>query len=113
MKPKIRIWTEAYSPFILGGDVNQPISAEIDDYLECDLGRGYKGYVVVTPGGKTVIIDAISGGIIGNELTQVRRDVKEADETFLKKQLPEMKKRGQYARGVSVKEFWRRYEKAG
>lgn len=40
---KILIWTRAYHPFIMGGNVNQPIGTEIDkeDYTPIELGRKF------------------------------------------------------------------------
>ena len=74
-KPKrMVVWKYQYRPFTLGGNVHQPIKCGLDVTGPFDV-EGYEVYVTISPSGETFIVDAISGGIIGDSIEQVRTDV--------------------------------------
>jgi hypothetical protein len=103
---KVTIWIPAYRPFILGGDVNAPVSAEVDG-SSIDLGRGFKGYLVKTPAGGTVVAEAKSGGIVGQSLDQVLIDVREANLSVMRKQVREAVETSKRATKLPPDQFWK------
>ena len=102
----MRIWTSAYHPFIMGGDVHQSICTEVSVLDVIDLGKGFKAFVAVAPNGVNFIVEEQSGGIVGDSLEAVRQDVKEGDINFIKEQIASETERGRSARMISPEEFW-------
>lgn len=105
---KKKIWTMGYFPFTMGGEVNRPISCEMEvgDSLE-RLGKGYLGYIVKSPSGKTFIVESTTGGIVGSKLEDVQRDINSATAKYLKKQIAEELEHSKTAQLVSPDVFWK------
>lgn len=104
----MKIWTRAYRPWILGGDVNAPVYTEVEPTSEHqDLGKGYQGVTVVSPSGKTFVVETSTGGIVGHSVEDVRNDVMAADDTVLKRQIENESLNAARAEPVTVDEFWR------
>lgn len=104
---KVRIWTEAYSPFICGGDVHAPISTEVYAGDPVGIGMGVGVYVVVSPvSGKTYICETITGAIVGDSIKQVKADVASADPAVLAEQVAHAEERVKDARCISNEKFW-------
>lgn len=91
----------------MGGNVNAPVSCEVEALGPFDLGAGYQGFLVVAPSGKTFVAESITGGIVGSTVDEVRADVASADKEMMARQIENALKRGQEAVAVSVDEFWR------
>lgn len=107
------IWTHMYNAFIIGGNTWQPTRCEIPTPDERhDLGKGFFGYVITTPSGKTRVIEERSGGIIGDSLERVRKDISEGDVPTMERQVTESRRLMENARTISPGEFWRAYDKA-
>ena len=83
----ITIWTQAYRPFMMGGNVHAGIKTQVEAEGPFDLGKGYQGYLLTAPWGETFVAEAQSGGLIGPDLETVRADVKEADPEVMKGQI--------------------------
>lgn len=106
---KIKIWGKAYNPFRLGGDVNAPMSCEVLVYdRPVALGKGYKGYLVEAPNGKTYVAESTTGGIVGKNLTMVKADIRVASLKVMKDQIKQAKLDAEKTVPVSEQEFWRR-----
>lgn len=103
---KLTIWTEAYRPFIMGGDVNAPISTEIEVGEPVDLGKGITGYLVCSPSGKTFVAEATTGAFIGGSIDQVKTDIGEAAPEVMQEQLAAAKKRAKSAESMEKDKFW-------
>lgn len=104
----MKVWTEAYRPFIMGGDANAPVCCDLEPASPLlDLGKGYQGVLVVSPVGKTFIAETITGGIVGKYIDEVRADVESADEEVMKTQIQAGKLRSEVAVPVTQQEFWR------
>ena len=103
------IWTQGYSPWILGGDVHAPVGAEIA-VGECyDLGGGFKGYLVASPlTGETYVAEATTGAIVGSSLKEVRADISAADADTMTRQVEEAAEQVKRVRVEPAKEFWAR-----
>lgn len=104
---KIKIWTEAYRPFIMGGDCNAPVCTEVEVGEPFDLNDEIKAYVVVSPNGNTYVAEATTGAIVGNNAQQVKKDVATADPDVMKEQLEGAKLRFKKAVFIETQEFWR------
>jgi len=102
----MKIWTEAYQPFIIGGDCNTPIICDIPVAGPFDLGSGYQGYLAVSPSGKTFVAESITGAIVGPTIDEVRKDIEEADKTVMEEQIAFAKKRVSKAVEVTQDRFW-------
>lgn len=104
----MKVWTEAYRPFIVGGDVNAPVSCDLEPASSpLELGKGYMGVIVVSPVGKTFIVEVITGGIVGKYIDEVRKDVEDSDEEVLRAQIEIGKRRSEETVPVTQQEFWR------
>lgn len=112
MTCKLRIWTEAYRPFIMGGDCNAPIICEMPVDGPFDLGKGIRGFLAVSPHGQTFCVEAETGAIIGPTVASVRQDVEVADPAVMATQIAQAKERVLKACPVSPSEFWQLLRRA-
>ncbi len=100
------VWTEAYMPFIMGGDCNAPIATELEVGDPVDLGKGISAYVVVAPSGALFVAEATTGAFVGTDIEQVKKDVNDADPAVMKNQIEAAKKRFEKARMMDKGKFW-------
>lgn len=107
--PKITIWTEAYRPFILGGDVHAPISTTVEVGDAIDVGKGMKAFVVVSPKGKIHIAESVTGAFVGESVDDVKADIAAADKKVMKSQIEHAKKRLARATALAPEEFWKSF----
>lgn len=105
---KIKAWTTNYRPFIMGGDVNAPIMAEIEASGPFDIGKGYLAYLIVSPSGKTFVCESVTGAIVGSTIEQVKDDVKSGTKKDMDKQIDDAKSMVKRAYMASADEFWHR-----
>jgi hypothetical protein len=104
----VRVWTLEYVPFVMGGNVWQPITTDVEHHGEYDLGKGYKGHLIYAPSGKTYVAESRSGAFIGPSIHDVRLDITNCDnKSLMEKQVTDAIKRSKPARHVTAKEFWR------
>lgn len=101
---KIKIWTRGYNPFSLGG-VHAPVSCYTNG-TPTQLARGFRGYIVKSPKGKTFIVEAESGGIVGDDLEEVRKDIKRGDLKEMREQVKKAKAQLKSAVLVGEEKFW-------
>ena len=102
---KMKVWTEAYRPFMLG-DVHAPICTDIEVGEPVDLGGGNVGYLVASPTGKTYVAEGTTGALVGSSIAQVREDISAADPAVLRKQLAWAAERVKAATLLEKDEFW-------
>ena len=108
MKQKpIRIYTEYYRPFGMGGDLNRPIATvvKLNELIECN--KGITIGRVTSPLGRHYFVDPISGGIVGDNLRTVKSDIAKGDIKVIKKQISDAKKRREKAQLLTNEEFWK------
>lgn len=105
---KLLIWTEAYQPFIMGGDVNAPIATEIEIPKENihKLSKDIDVVVICSPKGAVRIAELSTGAFVGTSLTDVTKDVENASQEVMLQQLEQAKKRVKKARHVTNEHFW-------
>jgi len=103
---KLTIWTEAYRPFIMGGDVNAPIATEVEVDEPVDVGHGIQVYEITSPSGQTHIAEATTGAFVGTSLKQVKADVLMGDPKVMKKQIKDAMERFKRADHLSPEKFW-------
>lgn len=111
-KIRIRIWTRAYRPFILGGDVHSPVFIETQAEGPVALGKGYFGYLVTAPNGTTLVAESQTGAVIGSTLEAVKEDIATAEKAVMKQQIEDAKIKSSRAVPISNKEFWTMMDKA-
>ncbi len=105
--PKIRVFTKAYRPFIMGGDCHAPIAAEVEALGPHDLGKGFQGYLVTSPSGKTHVAEATTGGFVGESLDAVRQDVAGCDDVaMMQGQVAMAAEKAKSAELLPPDEFW-------
>ncbi len=113
MTKSLVIWTAAYSPFILGGNVNAPIATEVEvGDKPIEIGHGISVYVIVSPNATIHIAEATTGALVGTDLAEVIKDVGEANPEIMKQQLAEAGEEVKKANHLSPDEFWRRMARA-
>jgi hypothetical protein len=103
------VWTEAYSPFIMGGDVNAPIATEVEVGEPIQLDHGITVYLVPSPKGEIFIVESTTGAFVGTSLEEVRNDIHTANPQIIKKQLAQAKERVQKATVLTKKAFWEKF----
>lgn len=103
---KLKVWTEAYRPFILGGDVNAPIMTEIECGNPIAVGKGVNVVEIISPHGTVHIAECTTGALVGTSLFDVRQDIEFASEKIIEEQLSEGKKRVKKATIISAERFW-------
>ena len=100
-----------YFPFVLGGNVWQPRACEVEADGPHDLGAGYQGYLVTSPGGHYVVAEATTGAMVGPNLEAVRKDIAEGDPELMVKQMAQAKIDSTGTKMMEPDEFWGRWEK--
>lgn len=111
---RVKIWSEFYFPFVMGGSVWQPAWtwAEAEDPTE-PHGRGFFVQKVFGPIGQSRIIEASSGAIVGKTIEQVSQDILEADPAVMQKQVEDARRRfASYNNEKTQDAFWNALEKA-
>ena len=105
----MEIWTLQYRPFIMGGDVHQPVKCDVEVDGPHDLGGGYQGYIATAPDGRTFVAEATSGAIVGPTLDEVRRDISQADPAVMAKQVAQGLSDRATAPILAPDEFWKSF----
>lgn len=103
----MKIWTVAYRPFVMGGNVYATIYCEVEVTGPHDLGKGYQGYMATSPSGETFVVESTTGAIVGPTLEEVRADVAAADKTVMDEQIANAAEQFKEAERVSPDYFWR------
>ena len=107
------VWTRGYRPWIMGGDVNGPVGIDVEVGEKLELGKGYFGYVVVSPiTGSTHVAEAETGAFVGTSLQQVRDDVKEADDDVMQCQIDHAREQRKTVTVLAPDDFWRMLARA-
>jgi hypothetical protein len=102
----MKVFTMRYQPFIMGGNVWQPVCCDVEVEGPYELGLGYKGYVVTAPNGKTFVAEASTGAFVGPDVKSVKNDIETGDQELMKKQVSEAAVLSKKASEVSAEEFW-------
>lgn len=102
----MRIWTEAYRPLIMGGDVNAPISTEVEVGEPIDVGSGIRVYLIVAPNGNEYVAESVTGAFVGISIEEVERHIAEGDPEVMWKQIEDAKERVKKATPLDNATFW-------
>lgn len=106
---KKKIWTILFSPFTMGGNVNQPISTEVE-VLEIKTIRSFKFFSFITPKGSIRICDGVTGGIIAQSWEELKANMKGATSKVLNEQIAQAREVAKDCREVSNEEFFKSYK---
>lgn len=110
----MKVWTTHHRPFIIGGNVNASVHCELEPNAgPFILGKGYLGYLVVAPSGKTYIVEAITGGIVGNTIEQVRADVAVGEDKVIAQQIKDNFELSLETFPVTPDVFWKMLKQEG
>lgn len=90
-KTKILVWTVGHDPFVMGGAVNYVLKTKVEATGPHKLGKGYKGYLVTAPNGKTFVAEAETGAFVGPTLESVAKDIAAADKAVMEQQIADAK----------------------
>lgn len=108
---KIKVWTEAYRPFVMGGRVRYPVMAEVEATGPHALGKGYFGYLITAPDGSTLVAESETGALVGPTLEEVKADIKSATKQIMKEQIEHARERVKIAEQTSADNFWKMLRK--
>jgi hypothetical protein len=104
----VRVWTLEYVPFVMGGNVWQPVSTDVEHHGEYNLGKGYKGHLIYAPSGRTYVAESRSGAFVGPSIQDVRQDIADCEDiSLMEKQVTDAIEKSKQARRIKAKEFWR------
>lgn len=107
----MKAWTLVYNAFVMGSNVWQPKGFEFEDAAErVELGKGFFGYVLQSPAGKTIIVEERSGAIVGNSLDTVRNDIAGSKGKVMEDQVVDACK--VQVQIIGEEEFWKVYDKS-
>lgn len=106
----MKIWTRNYRPFIMGCDVNAPMMADVPVVGPFDLEKGYQGYLAVSPAGNTFVVESLTGGIVGDSIEEVRADISDADEEFMRQQIVTANELSKRAYMVTPEVLWKKLD---
>lgn len=106
---KIKIWTLYYSPFVMGGDVNQPIATEVVPTERHQIKQNLHVYVVKSPTGKTHVVDGITGGMIATSMEELWGLIEGCTEEQLVTQCKSQQSKADSAKMLTPSEFWSRF----
>jgi len=68
----------------MGGDVNAPIATKLEVGEPFDLGGGFEGYLVVSPAGKTHVVESETGAFVGTSIDDVKADIAAGDPAIIR-----------------------------
>lgn len=114
----ILVWTRAYRPFVMGGDVNYFIGTwlVVEDLDEILTGHELvpKVYQVTNPrNGTTHIIEPSSGAFVGNDIEEVLKDLEDADNEKIREQIRWAFQMSQEAEVLEPAAFWSKFRTKG
>lgn len=117
MVKTIRVWMP-YRPFIMGGNVNVPVCAdvEIHGYVDMKLPHTHPRVTLVhvkDMQGRDYYVESASGALMGTDLNSLYQDYRTAAPEILSKQLDEAVERAKGATEVDPEEFWECAPKPG
>lgn len=102
----MKAWTMGYFPFTMGGSVTRPIIADIKAEGPIPLGQGLFGYLAISPGGKTIVIESLTGAVVGDSYFRVVEDIRTASLDVIAGQLEDAVQRVKTAEEVTEAKFW-------
>jgi hypothetical protein len=102
----LKVFTLGYFPFTMGGNVWQPICCEVEADGPHDIGKGYKGYVITAPNGKTFIAEATTGAFVGPDLKTVKEDITLGEESVMVEQVAKAMEQSKQAKEMTPDKFW-------
>jgi hypothetical protein len=110
------VWTEGYSPFILGGECHHPVGVEVEPGEKHDIGGGYYGYVITNPiNGDTFVAESTTGAFVGPDLPAVRDDIQSCIDQgcpeVMEQQVADAAERRKKVRVEKSDRFWARFKK--
>jgi hypothetical protein len=103
-----RIWTVAYRPFIMGGNVNEAISTEVT-IIERRMINGFNFFTFKTPRGSIKVCDAQTGGVIADSFEELEKNIEGLSKEFLQSQIDGAKERFPNMREMTNEEFFGMY----
>ncbi len=105
---KLKIWTYRYNPFVMGGSVWQPFGTEIETAnTPQPLGFGHEGIEITDPKGKTYVVHAATGALIGPDIATVKKDMEGCTKEEIDEVVAKHADAGKRAELVTPEEFWR------
>lgn len=100
----MKIWTTAYRPLKIGGNVRRNIATEveIEDSEWFELANGFYGARLENG----IYIDKVSGGLLGRDLDMIIEDIESSDIEVIERQLLDMILERDKAEVISNEEFF-------
>ena len=104
---KLKVWTKAYRPFLMGGNVNAPVSTvvEVGEPVEAD--NDIKLHEIKSPQGTTHVVESTTGAFVGTDIEQVKKDIKNADPEVIQDQLENAKRELEACDALDSEAFWK------
>lgn len=108
----MRVWTQHYNAFVMGGSCWQDMATEInvDGAPVYEIAEGLYVLELVHEKVGTVFVDLISGGFVGDDLAQMRSDTAERGAEKVREDCLKMKVRAADAPLLDEKDFWSKFK---
>ena len=91
----------------MGGPVHWPIACEVPVDGPHNLGKGFYGYILRTPKGKTLIAEKNSHGIVDPSIQEVKADIESGDMSQMNIQVDNAQMIFSRAQTINLNEFWK------
>jgi len=89
------------------GGSSTNISAEVDVTGPFKLGKGFIGYLAISPvDGSTHVVEAKSGAFVGSSIEEVRKDIKSGTVENMKAQVEKAVNESKYTTRITAEDFW-------
>jgi hypothetical protein len=108
MEDTAKIWTRSYRPFIMGGNVNQPMCTVVP-VLERKNIEGFDFFSFQTPKGTIKVCEAQTGGIIADSFDEVFENIEGVPKEVLQGQIDGAKHLAETADKKTNEEFFKHY----
>lgn len=102
------VFTMAYFPFVMGGETWQPVGIRTKAAGPYDLGKGFTGWLVIAPNGRTFVAEELSGAFVGGSVELVRGDVADGEQAMMQRQVDEGIELRKRVKMIEPDEFWRK-----
>lgn len=105
---KLRVWTHAYRPFIMGGNTNRPVATCVEVIEEKQTGK-ITLFSFKTPKGAIRVAEKLTGAIVGDSIESVEKDLLNSDPKLIEDQLQQAKLYSEQAETLDSEAFFSLY----
>ena len=108
---QVRVFTAAYRPFLMGGDVAGPVGTDVVPEATHDIGQGLSVYEITAPTGHKHFAETTTGAFVGTDLEVIRSDLAQASPEVVQLQLEHAQQQADKIDVLPAEEFWSLFQR--